>query len=197
MNALDGILALTGVFALMAVLGKITPKKVRMENSNQTPGNSYKVLRYRPRTPEALALFTQAATRMGRPDFVGNPDNLEGLWRILEQESQGWVGRPNYQFGPYARLDNANTWPIVWDSIRKGNWRTLLGRPYDKLPRDKQSSATGLGQLTSTNIPKYYPSGLAGIGVPEEESIGMLKYIEERYGTPADAWKAYKVGVGY
>jgi SLT domain-containing protein len=53
------------------------------------------------------------------------------------------------------------------------------------------SSATGLGQLLLRNVEAYYPSGVQGIGNPEEEAVGMLLYIEDRYGTPDNAWSQY------
>jgi SLT domain-containing protein len=43
---------------------------------------------------------------------------------------------------------------------------------------------------------QYQPSGLQGIGIPIEEAVGMLRYIDDRYGTPDQAW-AYWQNVGW
>lgn len=136
-------------------------------------------------------LFTSAARYIGVPDAWASSAELHA---ILAKESQGYVGRPNYQFGPLAGLDQQRRWPEIWEAIRNGTWRTILAPKFRDGPRGKQSSATGLGQLTSTNVPSYYPSGLAGIGVALEEAIGMLAYIRSRYGTPQNAWAKYGQG---
>ena len=173
---------------------------------------------YGPFTPEAITLFTQAARTASLPESWGSDS---GLHNILTKESSGWVGRPNYQFGDIAQLNKWRDWPQVWAAIRAQNWRSMLGgiitkpaaeragidlalvgRPYKEAPQGKQSSATGLGQLTQTNIKlknpdgtyKYYPRGLDSIGVPLDEAIGMLKYIKDRYQTPSNAWAQYAKG---
>ncbi len=54
-----------------------------------------------------------------------------------------------------------------------------------------RSSATGLGQLLLSNVDRYYPDGRQGIGDPLQEAAGMLRYIQDRYGTPDNAWRLY------
>jgi hypothetical protein len=173
---------------------------------------------FSPFSPEAIAHFKAAARAAGLPEDWGADG---GLHNILTKESGGWVGRPNYQFGDISQLNKWRDWPQVWAAIRAGTWRSMLGgiitkpaaeragidlalvgRPYSAAPQGKQSSATGLGQLTQTNIKlkntdgtfKYYPRGLDSIGVPLDEAIGMLKYIKDRYQTPSNAWAQYAKG---
>jgi SLT domain-containing protein len=48
-----------------------------------------------------------------------------------------------------------------------------------------------MGQLLLRNVDRYYPDGRAGIGNPMSEAIGMLRYIQDRYGSPERAWAQY------
>lgn len=153
--------------------------------------------RYPPNDPATIDLFTQAAMQAGvPPDWASDPD----LHSILKAESNGWVGIPNYQFGALSSPNRASDWPTVWNAIRNGTWRTLIDA--NKYPHDKQSSATGLGQLTLSNIPTYYPSGVDGIGIAIEEAIGMLKYIADghahpKFDDPASAWAFHQANNWY
>lgn len=162
--------------------------------------------RYAPWTAEAQSLFTLAAERAGLPKSWGAAD---GLHQILAKESNGWVGIPNYTYAErlagYSAPDPKersklvheyrSRWPEIWAELRQGK---MTGKQFMHAGKLVRSSATGLGQLTLQNIPKDYPSGVRGIGVPIEEAIGMLKYIERRYGNPAMAWLRYgKAGEGY
>lgn len=128
---------------------------------------------YAPGSPEARALFTEAARLAGLPPEWGNS---EALHNILRRESGGQVGRPNYTYG--ARARDPAQWGSVHEELRNGN---ITAR----------SSATGLGQLLLSNVDKYYPNGRAGIGDPLQEAAGMLRYIKDRYGTPENAWRLY------
>lgn len=133
----------------------------------------FEVVRYKPHSPQAIALFKKAARQIGVPESWASED---GLHNILDKESDGYVGRPNYTYGDRAR-DQAE-WPGVLEELRQGR-------------KTATSSATGLGQLLLGNVEKYYPSGRAGLGVPVEEAAGMLAYIKDRYGDPANAWASY------
>lgn len=128
---------------------------------------------YRPGSPEARALFRQAAATAGLP--VEWADSA-GLHNILARESQGFVGRPNYTYGDRARA--VARWPEVWAELRAG---TITAK----------SSATGLGQLILRNVDAYYLNGRQGIGNALAEAVGMLRYIKARYGTPDEAWRQY------
>jgi hypothetical protein len=139
--------------------------------------------RYQPHSSSAIDLFNQAAMQAGLPSDWASSDALHS---ILAKESGGWVGIPNLQFGGVSSPARQDEWPKIWAAIKAGTWRDLLDQT--KVGAAGPSSATGLGQLTATNIPKYYPSGLDGIGRPIEEATGMLKYIEDRYGDPDTAW---------
>jgi len=139
---------------------------------------------YPPHSSRAVVLFERAARAAGLPvAWAREP----GLHEILEEESGGWVGRPNYTYNAvYGRDPHFNSpqrkseWPVVWRDIQNGRYRT-------------SSTATGLGQLVRSNVEAFYPDGRAGIGDPLNEAVGMLKYIERRYGNPADAWAFYQL----
>lgn len=128
---------------------------------------------YPPRAAETRALFREAARLAGVP--VSWADS-SGLHNILERESQGRVGVPNFTYGS-VRNDSSR--------YREVHAELMLGI------RSARSSATGIGQLLLDNVEAYYPSGRQGIGNPLEEAVGMLKYIEARYGNPDAAWRAY------
>jgi hypothetical protein len=150
-----------------------------------TSGMLFGFDQYAPYKPETNTLFTEAATRAGLPTSWATSPSLH---QLLAAESGGWVGIPNYQFagGPFWGGVNRDKWPAIWGAVKSGGWQTMIQPQFQAAP----SSATGLGQLTATNIKsgKYYPSGLNGIGNPLEEAIGMLRYIAERYQTPDAAW---------
>lgn len=129
--------------------------------------------RFRPGAQETITLFTEAARRIGVPEDWARSSALRHL---LDSESDGWVGRPNYTYG--ARHRDHARWGEVHAELRSG-----------RITAD--SSATGLGQLLLRNVDDFYPSGRAGIGDPLEEAIGMLAYIEDRYGSPQRAWRLY------
>lgn len=129
--------------------------------------------RYAPGSADQVRLFTMAARRAGLPASWGASP---GLANILRRESDGWVGRPNFTYGDRAK--DKSQWPVIWAELRRDIHPT-------------RSSATGLGQLLIANVDKYYPSGRAGIGVPMDEAVGMLRYIKDRYGDPENAWRLY------
>lgn len=128
---------------------------------------------YRPGSPEQVALFRDAARQAGLPESWASS---AGLRNLLAAESGGQVGRPNYTYGERAR--DPSRWGEVQNELRNGR---ITAR----------SSASGLGQLLLSNVERYYPSGRAGIGNPQEEAIGMLRYIKDRYGSPDAAWQRY------
>lgn len=162
---------------LLGILGAILVLVPRRANAG---GRQH---HYTPGSEDAMRLFERAAARWSLPVSWGRSPALHA---IVANESGGWVGRPNYQFGDLSQTDRVDLWPTVWHAIADDTWRSLLAEPWRSKPRGEQSSATGLGQLTSTNIRtgRYYPAGVAGIGVAEEEAAGMLRYIAERYGSP-------------
>lgn len=139
------------------------------------PGEVPQLGTYPPGSPEQIALFQQAAQQAGLPEsWASSP----GLINILRRESNGRVGVPNYTYG--ARATDPSQWASVHNELKAGN---ITAR----------SSATGLGQLLLSNVDRYYPSGRAGIGNPVEEAAGMMKYIQDRYGNPDNAWAQYGV----
>lgn len=138
------------------------------------------IKRYAPHSAEAIALFEKAAPlAFGPASPNGVPTSWAsepGLHNILDKESDGFVGRPNYTYRDRATQESE--WNGVLDELREGQITAT-------------SSATGLGQLLLRNVEKYYPSGRLGLGVPVEEAAGMLAYIADRYGDPANAWASY------
>ena len=131
--------------------------------------------RYVPGSQEAIDLLTAAAVKAGLPSWWGASSAAH---KIMASESGGWVGRPNYTFGPVKSVARVAEWPLVWARLRAGEVWT-------------KSTATGLGQLLTSNAKKYYPDGLAGIGDPMNEAVGFLRYIADRYGSPDVALSVY------
>lgn len=135
------------------------------------------VRQYTPGSPEQVALFTEAGRRIGMSEEQARQwATSPGLQNILRRESNGQVGRPNYTYG--ARARDPSQWASVHRELQNGQKTT-------------RSSATGLGQLLLSNVDKYYPSGRRGIGDPVEEAAGMMRYIQDRYRTPENAWAQY------
>jgi len=150
----------------------------------------YDKTRYQPNSPEAIALFEEAADLADVPKSWARS---KGLHNILKNESGGYVGIPNYTIrtadGRRAK-NNPQTWPKIHEELKSGKLKPGSHRA--------RSSATGLGQLLLVNVERYYPSGSDGIGVPVEEAAGMLSYIKSRYGNPDKAWAKYgKIHEGY
>lgn len=132
---------------------------------------SYWWERLNPGSDECIAVFTDACNYAGIDEsWARNPD----LYKLLEKESWGYVGRLNYT------LQGIDT-----DGFKK------MALSRERIPA--KSSASGLWQLLLENVDKYYPSGRNGIGNSIEEAIWMVKYIEDRYGDPTTAlsmhWK--------
>ncbi len=154
-----------------AELARAQPR--RPAPQTHTPAGNAICARYRARAPETVALFREAAAIARVPDRWATSEDLH---RILERESGGFVGRPNYTFGTLS------THPAMWTIVHA---ELILGLKTAK------STATGLGQLLVDNVEEYYPSGRRGIGKPIEEAVGMLRYNAARYGTPTLAWARY------
>jgi len=142
---------------------------------------------YPARSAKMIALFRQAAIDAGLPESWADPTTEEGsaFHEIYAHESGGYVGRPNFLYQP-DRLKRYSGWLEIHDELRRGIINSRLNS--DGLP----SSATGLGQLLLDNVELYYPSGVNGINVANEEAIGMLRYIEDRYGLPSVAWARWQ-----
>lgn len=138
----------------------------------------YTGVRYVPGSPEQVALFEEAARAINAPTaWASDP----ALVNLLQKESGGWVGIPNYTFGSIRK--DKSKWPLVWDQLKNGIVTT-------------KSTATGLGQLALPNVDKHYPAGRLGIGDARNEAAGMLSYIRKRYGAPAAAL-AFHQGKGW
>ncbi len=136
--------------------------------------------RYEPGSQAARDLLRGAAVAAGLPASWGDDPATHEL---MKRESGGWVGRPNYTFGELSKVANRKDWPAVWAKLRAGETWT-------------KSTATGLGQLLTSNAKAKYPGGLQGIGNAHAEAVGFLRYVADRYGSPAVALAMHgKTGV--
>ena len=129
---------------------------------------------YAPGSAEQINLFRKAARYIDAPESWASSSSLINL---LDSESSGRVGVPNFTYGD--RNKYPSRWPEVWEEIRSGVEST-------------RSNATGLGQLKGFNVDSYYPDGRMGIGDAWNEAVGMLRYIQKRYGSPDRAWECYE-----
>lgn len=148
---------------------------------------------FEPRTQKAVDLLTEALRLAGLPEEWAM---LESTHYILEKESGGQVGRPNYRYSDLPgrspqRILNIQEipekWPEVWEAAKQG-------KPgfYDPQGRSNEgSTATGLGQLLTDNVKKFYPGGVNGIGDAKAEAVGYVRYIHSRYGDPDTARSVY------
>ncbi len=149
---------------------------------------------YMPGSVEARMLFRQAAREYDLPEDWANSTALH---EILNRESAGIVGLPNYTFSEAYEPGNQNyvrRHPEVWADIHNAI-KNHEGRSGEVVINDTPvvSSATGLGQLLQANVDRYYPGGRNGIGNPIAEAVGMMRYIKDRYGTPEIALANYGV----
>jgi hypothetical protein len=145
---------------------------------SSAPARRYDLERYEPGSDEQIELFAAAAASLGAPRSWASSYSLR---KLLLEESGGWVGIPNYEFGPgITKSENRDQWPAIWEHLRAG------GSP------PKGRGATGLGQLVLTTVDRHYPDGRLGIGDPWNEAVGMLSYIKARYKTPDRAWECYE-----
>lgn len=122
-----------------------------------------------PGSPECIALFKDACKWAWVDESWASDQSLH---TILNKESNGEVGRLNYTLKNISISD--------FKSLALNN---------DKIPA--KSSASWLWQLLLSNVDLYYPSWRNGIGNPFEEAVGMVKYIEDRYGSPDIALSVY------
>lgn len=157
-------------------------------------------VRFKPGSVEQFELFTSAITKFGGgkiPNEWASDPNLSNL--LSREPSAGrdgggfaYVGIPNLaSFG--ALSADPDSWDLARQKVINGDISGLI--PVDDAGR--VSTAIGLGQMIVSNVKTFYPSGTAGIGNPEEESIGMLRYIKSRYGDPATAWAYWKAHGSY
>ena len=134
---------------------------------------------YEPHSCDAVLLFSQAAKRVGVPVEWSNSSALH---EILDLESDGIVGIPNYSIktdtGKTARF-HPSSWKKIRDQIKR----------KDRVPNTEhtRTTAMGLGQLTKENMDKYSPNGFNDIGNALLEAQAMLLYIDDRYGSPEQA----------
>ena len=148
---------------------------------------------YPPRESKTVELFTEAARQLGYPLEWGQVGS--GLHYVLDRESDGYVGLPN------SASRHRGEWPQIWAaavSAARGSDYSVEANPYG-------TEYIGLGQVgvslsrsaggwpgwegwSAENLPR----GPKSLGVPLEEAVGMLRYIEGKYGTPDHAKRWYQ-----
>ncbi len=133
-------------------------------------------------------LFGSAIEKYGKQyDIPQEWANDSNLHKVVMKES-GWiVGRLNYCFWPVAQRMGTN--------INDPKFITFV---HQKLQAGAsawdfwiRSVASWVGQMIKANVVKYYPDQLKGIWNADSECIGMLRYIKERYQTPANVVAKY------
>lgn len=150
--------------------------------------SSFRDRHYPPFAGKTVALFREAARRANLPEAWAS---AEGLHRTLEAESGGHVGVLNYQFEEMgldkrSAQDQARVFGRMRDADRRG---IAPGSAMRRHVGVRSSTATGLGQLVSSGVDRYYPDRFDGLGDPMNEAIGMLRYIAARYGDPDTAYR--------
>lgn len=130
-----------------------------------------KMKRFVPWSSEAQILFTVAAQSAWLDvSWAKNPATHE----LLRKESAWRVGVLNF---------------TIPKSYTTESFRSIAMTRRNNNPIGVESTASGLGQLTLTNVDMYYPDWRAGIGDALNEAVGMLRYIHNRrwYWTPERA----------
>ncbi len=150
---------------------------------------------YEPRTQKAVDLLTKALSKAQLPEEWAM---LESTHYILNAESGGKVGIPNYRYAKLPGRDpevisnvaeKPETWKRIWESAKRGE-TGMAGLSAGAL-RSKGSTATGLGQFIKSNVIAFYPDGVNGIGDADAEAFGFVRYIHSRYGDPDTARSMY------
>jgi hypothetical protein len=174
--------------------------------------------RYKPGGKGQQLLFEEAIRwANAEPDHLGRKYSIPLSWAtdrdliwLLNRESGGYVGRPNFQWalwlypnlskseGRKKLKENPQDWPRVWNVFKnnpgkKSSW--LLNNVAD-VP-GLVSTAVGLGQATTPVIQANYPNQEQGVGDALEEAVGMLRYIKNVYGSPGRARDCYEPNVCY
>lgn len=148
---------------------------------------SFKGEVYEPNTQKAVDLLTRALRHSKLPEEWAS---LASTHYILSKESGGKVGIPNYTYRILPGREpeeisglkgKPEEWPTIWTAARNGIFGTYKGR----------STATGLGQLLTSNVKIFYPDGVNGIGDAFNEAVGYVAYLHSRYGDPDTARSVY------
>ncbi len=142
---------------------------------------------YPPRAQKTVDLLTRALQHSNLPTEWAS---LESTHYILGKESGGKVGIPNYT---YINLPGRDPYEIMGIKNKPDTWPTIWAAARNDLPGKYKgnSTATGLGQLLSSNAKIFYPDGVNGIGDAFNEAVGFVKYLHSRYGDPDTARGVY------
>ena len=121
---------------------------------------------------------------------------IEAWDYIVQRESGGWVGRPNYtadiipkykegRVDPGARFSNPKnrkSWYLFSDDVRNSRAVSVQG---------VRSSAVDVGQLLGSNWVTYCPIGRRGIGKAVPALAAMDAYCDGRYNGVLNAAEFY------
>jgi|TARA_Y100000310_G_scaffold324189_1_gene385754 hypothetical protein len=170
-------------------MGPATRSKARLARMG-VHFDRFKDAEYEPDSVDANELFLAVFEFL---DLRASADDMLGLHRVMDRESDGWVGRPNYTYQEVHgdrihKPSRRDDWPIIWGELRSGN-------------RTARSSAIGLGQLLLGNCNRYMPSRAFGISCPFNEAVGFVRYVLGRYWNPevearqafVDVWEFYEM----
>ncbi len=159
-----------------------TPSVVHLEPITNTSGFAGQEGGFvEPGSDVFVGLFTEAALLAGVPTEWAQ---FRTLAKLIENESGGYVGRPNFTYG--ERATQRHRWPEVWAELRSG--QITSNAVVRGGTRFERSSATGLGQLILSNANTFYTGGQSSIGFALPEAAGALSYIQNRHGDPNQAW---------
>jgi len=133
-------------------------------------------------------------------EWRGKPEptkqEFEAWDYIINRESKGWVGRPNYtadqitrywegRVDPEARFSspkNQKAWHLFQSDVRHSRAVKVHG---------VRSSAVDVGQLLGSNWVVYCPIGRSGIGKAVPALAAMDAYCEGRYNGVLNAAEFY------
>lgn len=135
----------------------------------------------KPYSQELRDAADEACAWLGRGPL--SDEEFDALSYIVDRESDGWRGRPNYTADTVAwyidrRVDfekrfshpaNRQAWPVFERDTRSGSYRS-------------KSSCVGIGQGRGDNYEFYCPVGRSGIGDTVAEIAFMIAYCIGRYG---------------
>jgi hypothetical protein len=139
---------------------------------------------YPPGSDKMKILLREALTEAALPQEWAD---WQETHNILTKESDGKVGIPNYTYMSVA--SDIKSHPEMWEELIWPLARAGIPGEYEG-----RSNATGLGQLLTSNVKKFYPGGTDGIGKALPEAVGFVKYVHSRYGDPKVAWSVYGKG---
>jgi hypothetical protein len=157
----------------------------------------FRAERYQPGSEDAKSLMRAACSVLKVDPLIAD---AKGAHEIMQRESGGWVGRPNYTIQldglKMSHVNNRARWPEVWAMLKASGSKAPLWPPGKTV-----STACGLGQLLQSNMSHFGMEGLSDFGDPLAEMIAYMRYVRGRYRNPnvsdaqafEDAWEFYRM----